>query len=181
VDYPPPWIQISFSLLHLVNMFQSIEAFLEFSLKILVPCIGNLTAIAIILAPWKAVKLANDNGSFGDLNAIPFLFMVANALGWLVYGLLAKDWFVFLPNIAGYMFGTYYTLSAFRWASPEFQNRATIFLVFVSGIIFMSAGISFIALNGNDAAKKLSGILCVVILSSFYASPLSELANVNLN
>jgi solute carrier family 50 protein (sugar transporter) len=156
------------------------EKYLDFTLKILVPCIGNITVLAIILAPWKAVKLVNDTKTLGDLNPIPFLFMISNAFGWIVYRLIVKDWFVFVPNLAGYMFGMYYALSAFRWGTEQFQNMLIIFLVSASGIIFTCAGISFINLNGDDSAKKLGGILCVVILCLFYASPLSELSNVNL-
>ncbi|KAH6564996.1 hypothetical protein BASA62_007589 [Batrachochytrium salamandrivorans] len=73
----------------------------EFVLHHLIPGIGCLTALWIFIAPFKSVRKIDKTDSLDNVNPFPFPMIMANCLGWLVYGLLVQDPYVFFPNIVG--------------------------------------------------------------------------------
>ena len=144
----------------------------------IIPAFGGLTAFLISLAPWKAVALVNIQKHLGELNPFPFPMMVANSIGWFVYSLMLRDWYVFIPNFIGYLFGIWYTFSTFRYATAEFQTKCILITLLTSATIFLGGAVAFIHLGTTDSAKNLLGSVCVCILIMFYSSPLSSLSNV---
>ncbi|EGF81945.1 hypothetical protein BATDEDRAFT_36766 [Batrachochytrium dendrobatidis JAM81] len=144
----------------------------------IIPIIGVFTALWIFIAPFKSVKRLGNSDNLENVNPLPFPMIVANCLGWLVYGLLIQDIYVIIPNIIGYQFGIYYTLMAYRIAAPEFQSRALQILIGSSLLVFIGGVLGFIVLQGNEAGRIVMGLVCVVILAVFYCSPLSDFYNV---
>ncbi|KAH6591717.1 hypothetical protein BASA50_008520 [Batrachochytrium salamandrivorans] len=153
----------------------------EFVLHHLIPGIGCLTALWIFIAPFKSVRKIDKTDSLDNVNPFPFPMIMANCLGWLVYGLLVQDPYVFFPNIVGYQLGVYYTLTSYRVSGKDFQSRVIQILVVSSVLVFSGAFVSFIVLNGAYPARTIMGLVCVMILAVFYSAPLSGFYSVIKN
>jgi solute carrier family 50 protein (sugar transporter) len=54
---------------------------------------------------------AND---LGPLNAIPWAVMLGNTLGWVSYGLLRHNWFIFFANAPGFVLSIYFNATAVK-------------------------------------------------------------------
>jgi solute carrier family 50 (sugar transporter) len=52
------------------------------------PALGTLAANQMFYAPFKDVQKAIERGSLGDLNPLPWAFMLGNCFGWLTYSVL---------------------------------------------------------------------------------------------
>lgn len=148
------------------------------ALSYIVPVIGGITATLISIAPWKAVKTVNEFQSLGELNPFPFPLMMANGLGWLIYSLMIRDWFIFIPNIISYTLGVYYTFMTLRFTTLQFQMRTMYITILSSILVFFSSAIGFIVLKEEEPAATILGFACVIILTVFYSSPLSSLYTV---
>lgn len=150
-------------------------------LKYIIPIIGNITAFAILLSPYEKVKTVNTSKHIGDLNTIPFQLMILNALGWIMYGIALKDWFVFLPNVFGFTFGLYYSYSTFRYSETSSQILTLRLLITGTFLIVFLSGLAFIGFESSpEIGKRLLGTITVIILVIFYASPLSDLYKVKI-
>lgn len=54
---------------------------------------------------------AND---LGPLNAVPWAVMLGNTLGWVSYGLLRHNWFIFFANAPGFVLSIYFNATAVK-------------------------------------------------------------------
>lgn len=50
----------------------------------------------------------------GPLNALPWAVMLGNTLGWVSYGLLQQNWFIFFANAPGFILSIYFNASALK-------------------------------------------------------------------
>ena len=50
-------------------------------LEIVCPAAGTLVAQAMWIAPWTDVHVASARGELGDLNPMPWIFMLGNTIG----------------------------------------------------------------------------------------------------
>ncbi|KAG7345869.1 sugar efflux transporter [Nitzschia inconspicua] len=81
-------------------------------LEYICPGIGVVLATLMFLAPYKDVQKAIKAGSLGELNALPWVFMLGNCTGWILYSFLRQDYFLFAGNITGLIVSVWYNLSA---------------------------------------------------------------------
>jgi solute carrier family 50 (sugar transporter) len=75
-------------------------------------------------SPFSAILQVRKSGSLGSLNPIPFgitghlllpllsFLSVTNCIGWVIYGILRHDYFLFFSNISGLVLGLFYSLSS---------------------------------------------------------------------
>ncbi|KAJ3195349.1 hypothetical protein HK101_000461 [Irineochytrium annulatum] len=141
-------------------------------LSYIIPALGDVTGLLLFLAPIPAVRLALAQGKLGSLNPIPFALITVNCLGWIVYGLYIKNYFVFVTNWIGWALGTWFCLSL-RPLMPAAQVRIVeVILLGVSMAVYLLSAISFISL-GEESAKLTLGFMTNVILVAFYGSPLT--------
>jgi solute carrier family 50 protein (sugar transporter) len=68
----------------------------------------------MFLAPLDDVRKAAHTGDLGDLNPLPWPVMLGNCLGWVVYGLLLRNWFIFFGNALGFLLSIYFTTTAMK-------------------------------------------------------------------
>ncbi|KAF8068188.1 hypothetical protein HT031_001874 [Scenedesmus sp. PABB004] len=142
------------------------------------PALGCVVAFIMFASPLPAVREVDANRSIGELNALPFIAMAVNCAGWLFYGTVLRDFYVYAGNIPGVLFGLYYTLTCFKWSSEPAQNTlralslGAVALLYVVGLAGMAAGL------GRAGIKTLWGSACVAILGVYYTAPLSSLAKV---
>lgn len=79
----------------------------------------------------------------------------ANCLSWLFYGFLIRDWFVYIPNQAGLVFGWYYMFSCFKFSKDAAQDVMT-GIILATVMLYWVVGILHQALNlGPEGAKTL--------------------------
>ncbi|KAI8916108.1 sugar efflux transporter for intercellular exchange-domain-containing protein [Gorgonomyces haynaldii] len=141
-----------------------------------VPFLGAITATMISYAPYAAVQKVSYERSLGDTNTFPLVMMVPNGLTWMLYGLLLKDYYLFVPNLIGYLFGVYYTLVAYRFCTNKQQDEITKIVMGSCGVVFAGAMLAFISFGPNG--PSLMGFLCTSIVLIFFAAPLSSIGTV---
>jgi len=65
------------------------------------PTIGAILSTLTFAAPIKSLNISLNNGSLGNLNPTPWVFMTGNTIGWLAYSFITLDLFVFFANAPG--------------------------------------------------------------------------------
>jgi solute carrier family 50 protein (sugar transporter) len=70
---------------------------------------GNI----MFFAPYRDLKQAVDRGQgLGDLNPTPWAFMLGNCFGWIVYGILLQNLWLFFANTPGFVLSVWLNLGA---------------------------------------------------------------------
>ncbi len=60
----------------------------------LVPGLGCIVALCMFASPLNAVLAVRRTGRLGDLNPLPLIAIIANCVGWLIYGCIHADPYV---------------------------------------------------------------------------------------
>ena len=90
-----------------------------------VPACGAVLANGMFLASWPAVAQARTSKQLGALNPLPFAFTFANCLGWLHYGFVCRNHYVFWSNALGCVLGLLYTTTALKLGSVRKSTSAS--------------------------------------------------------
>jgi solute carrier family 50 protein (sugar transporter) len=147
------------------------------------PAIGVIISNFMWLSPLPAVLEVRITRSIGALNPYPFAITVLNCIGWVIYGCLIQDFFVFFSNIFGLMLGTFNTIvcltvTAKRPGDQEFSKQyLRIEGLLIFALFFWSTlGIFAANIYGNsdderDQAALLVGYSCSAICICYYAAP----------
>jgi hypothetical protein len=146
--------------------------------EIIFPILGFVTSSVIALSPFNAVKEVVSTKNIASVNTFPLAMMTVNAMGFALYGLFARNTFVFAPNLVGYVFGMYYVLSCHPFASEKDQKTTMIVLIGFGALTYIAGAMAFLVILDQGVAKNLLGITAVLILVTFYGSPLSTLSQV---
>eukprot|EP01102_Stenamoeba_stenopodia_P007815 TRINITY_DN2207_c0_g1_i2.p1 TRINITY_DN2207_c0_g1~~TRINITY_DN2207_c0_g1_i2.p1 ORF type:complete len:274 (+),score=31.49 TRINITY_DN2207_c0_g1_i2:102-824(+) len=144
--------------------------------KYVAPGCGVFTSTLIYAAPYNDVRKIDPTQGLGTLNPIPYAFIVANTLSWLLYGFLIRDYFIVGSNLAGLPLGIIYCLLCF--AARPLRSARNIMLAIIgigTPAVFLGDAFAFIMVNPTDptTAKTISGWICIVVLCFFYTSPLA--------
>ncbi|KAJ3074459.1 hypothetical protein HDU98_011242 [Podochytrium sp. JEL0797] len=143
----------------------------EVLLQYVVPSL--ITAVALALAPLSAVNQCIKNGELGAVNTLPFALCAMNASIWIIYSWYIRDYFIFLPNVIGYISSLYFTLSLLPISPPQTVRQITLAVCGMSTFIFLSTGFVFLVNPDQDTGKLLMGCFANVVLVLFYGSPLA--------
>lgn len=54
-----------------------------------------------------------------ELNALPFIAMASNGLGWVVYGIIIHDFFVYGGNVPGLLLGLFYVMTCYKYSTDK--------------------------------------------------------------
>jgi solute carrier family 50 protein (sugar transporter) len=81
-------------------------------LEYVCPAMGTIIGSIMFLAPYRDLKKAIDRGHIGDLNPTPWAFMLGNCLGWVVYGILLQNLWIFVANCPGFVLSVWLNLGA---------------------------------------------------------------------
>ena len=140
-----------------------------------VPACGAVLANGMFLASWPAVAQARTSKQLGALNPLPFAFTFANCLGWLHYGFVCRNHYVFWSNALGCVLGLLYTTTALKLGCPDVVER-----VAVGGLVIHIGAAYATGLRlASPAKRKLcAGLVANFILLCYYAAPLSTVAAV---
>lgn len=141
------------------------------------PGLGAGIALVLFLSPLPTCLRVAKRGYLGDVNALPFVMMLANCAAWMFYGALITDFFVYAANIPGVLGGLFYTLTCFRFSKAAAQNAMTAIALGASAL-FCVVGAADMAVLSPSASKTLWGSTAVAVLGVYYAAPLATLAKV---
>lgn len=82
-------------------------------LEYVCPAAGMVMANLMFGAPLRdAYRASVGAGDLGDLNPMPWAFMLGNCFGWVTYSILIRNFFVFFANIFGFLFAVWLNLQA---------------------------------------------------------------------
>ena len=73
-------------------------------LEYVCPAAGIVTGTVMFAAPLRDVYKAAGQGDLGNLNPTPWAFMLGNCFGWITYGILLRNFFVYFANVPGFLF-----------------------------------------------------------------------------
>ena len=93
-------------------------------LEYIAPSLGVLVGNYMWLAPYQDIKVALQRGTLNQLNPLPWVFMLGNCIGWVTYGVLQQNVFVFCGNIFGLFLSVWFNLAASKLLYHE--NAANI-------------------------------------------------------
>lgn len=158
--------------------------------NVVCPLIGMLLANFMWITPLPVVLEARYTRYLGTTNPYPFVITIFNCVGWVIYGCLKQDFFLFFSNIFGVTLGLYYTITcltviAKKTADSDFSDvyigveGLLIFAFFFWGTIGMVAANAFTkASDPVVEASNLIGNLSSAFAIAYYAAPLSTIAQV---
>ncbi|KAL3935903.1 MAG: hypothetical protein SGBAC_008666 [Bacillariaceae sp.] len=86
----------------------------EIILEYVCPGLGVLIGNFMFAAPVLDLKAAIDKGDLGDLNPTPWAFMLGNCMGWVLYGTLLQNLWVFFGNAPGLLVSIWLNLGAVK-------------------------------------------------------------------
>jgi solute carrier family 50 (sugar transporter) len=98
-------------------------------LEYVCPLCGIITGNLMFFAPYAdARRAARSRYSLGadDLNPTPWAFMLGNCFGWVVYGILLHNYFVFFANIFGFVLSIWLNMVAIKLQFCEHRSREMI-------------------------------------------------------
>lgn len=136
-------------------------------------------------SPFKAILKVRETKSIGTLNPIPFGITVMNCIGWVLYGTLRQDYFIFFSNIFGLLLGLFYSFSciaALSIANTEKDlHLRTILEVLLIGSVAVWAIFGMIVGISLPEEYTEKGIVAIGILGcgcglAYYTSFLSTMA-----
>ena len=97
-------------------------SFQDFILQNVFPAAGILTGTFMSFAPFRAVLKASREGTLGDLNATPWVFMLGNCCGWLAYSFLTLNVYVFLTNAPGFILAIWLNIQAIKLQYENYRS-----------------------------------------------------------
>jgi solute carrier family 50 protein (sugar transporter) len=86
----------------------------EIILEYVCPALGVIMATFMFFAPYGDLKKAIRDGNLGDLNPTPWAFMLGNCFGWVLYGMLLQNFWIFAGNAPGFILSVWLNLGAVK-------------------------------------------------------------------
>jgi solute carrier family 50 (sugar transporter) len=81
-------------------------------LEYICPCAGMIIANIMFSAPFRDLQNAVKIGNIGNLNCTPWAFMLGNCFGWVLYGILRRNFWVYFANAPGFLMSVWLNLGA---------------------------------------------------------------------
>jgi Sugar efflux transporter for intercellular exchange len=108
------------------------------------------------------------------LNALPFVFIVANCISWLAYSFTTDNWYLFVPNVTGLMIGMLLFLLTFGIGVPDKWERDKITgcVMVLATVLPIVGGLERLVLKSEEAGQKAWGYTGAPV--SFAHSPMAS-------
>jgi solute carrier family 50 protein (sugar transporter) len=84
---------------------------MSFVINFLCPLLGVILANIMWLSSLKSVLSCRRSRTLGKVNPLPYAIIVHNCIGWVAYGILKLDYFIFFANAPGLVLGLYYCVT----------------------------------------------------------------------
>jgi len=106
-------------------------------------------------------KIAED-GTTGSFSPAQFISLYTNGTVWVVYGLLAQDMTVLVPNSTAVLFGLYYTSQFAKYHNESMMKWYAGSAAIVGGTCVAAATMP----NALDVVGMTGCVMAVILLSS---------------
>lgn len=136
----------------------------EIILEYLCPGLGVIICQFMFSAPYRDLKDAIDRGHIGDLNPTPWAFMLGNCLGWVTYGILLQNLWIFFANGPGFVLSIWLNLGAAKllYQRHHSQNMRESFVHFLKDRSDSQLGFSSLHLQQTripEESSKQTGVV----------------------
>jgi solute carrier family 50 (sugar transporter) len=141
-------------------------------------------------SPLKVILDARMKQDLGSMNPYPFVITILNCIGWFMYGVLQRDFFIFFANVSGIGLGLFYSLTCLAILakkspkdgfSDTYTNVEALFIfVFVFWAV-MGMVVNNAFVHADDPVKEgttMVGLLSCAFSIMYYAAPLSTMYEV---
>lgn len=159
-------------------------------INVVCPALGVLISNMMFLSPWSLVMTARKNRHLGNVNPIPFAIMFVNNLGFVVYGSLLSNYYIFFSSVFGVLLSLFYTITCLTIMAKEaVEDEFSELYLQVEGVVL--GGIGFWAIIGivqtslfhtfsdpQQQARLMVGYICCFFNICYYAAPLSTMAEI---
>jgi solute carrier family 50 protein (sugar transporter) len=145
---------------------------------LVIPSIGLLFLLFMYAAPMQSVLEARARGTTGEVNPFPFVITAVVSLGWIGYGLMVKDYFITIGNIAGVTLSLFYLMSVFPMVPLDVRGKLERILLL--GLMFWGTWsvIVIIAMNGSPLGLQCIGYTCAILAVVYYSAGLTALPTI---
>jgi solute carrier family 50 protein (sugar transporter) len=92
-------------------------------LEYVCPGLGVLIGSYMFSAPIRDLKKAVERGHLGDLNPTPWALMLGNCCGWVTYGLLLPNLWIFFANAPALVLSVWLNMGAAKLQYQEFRAK----------------------------------------------------------
>ena len=159
------------------------EASMEIFTRTIAPILGFLLANVMFFASVPELQKYRKMNEWGSLNSHPYPIVVCNCIGWMMYGSVIKDYWVFVSNFPGLLVSVYALMIALTLNARNEKKRKELEKMVLVSCAFLSVMgfVLGVVMHGDEKEGKkrfASGIFCNVVLAIYYASPLSEMRQI---
>ena len=151
-------------------------------MKLVAPIMGFILANVMFFSGVPGMLRCKRAGTLGDMNPLPFPVIWANCVGWILYSVLIRDYFLFFSNAPGAMVGMYFTLVAYGLSQYKSKTRDSLEVLLMSmmfALLSLTLYVGIVAMDESIEFKKtVVGLFANAVLLIYYAAPLSTLKEV---
>lgn len=154
------------------------------------PALGAVICFFMWCSPFLIVQQAKEKKDIGSVNPLPFFVTFFNCFGWMLYGTMMRDYFIFWANLPGMVLSTYYCLTCIvllgrkrsSYEQSELYVYFFVFTVFFWGLMMMLEAIVYGRSDYDRLQANLFiGYVACVGGTSYYVAPLSKMAEIVKN
>lgn len=138
--------------------------------------------------PGPALLEARRHKKLGDLDPVPFALLVNSQLGWTIFSMLKRDYYIFFSSAIGMLFAIVLCLSSIHLLERNNHHpHEEVLRIRVEVILFVSATfwtflvfLSSIVLGPDqkDLGDQIVGAFCDISSLLYYSAPLARMADI---
>ena len=142
------------------------------------PSIGVLLTNILWLAPFPKVQYSLRYRDLGTLNPVPYILMIFNCFGLVIYGCLKADHFIFWGEVFGMFLSIYYSVSSLLLCTLSVEhedkhlNNTCCFLF--TNFTMWSAICYYASSIDREKSVYAIGLSSCVWTVAYYGAPLSS-------
>lgn len=129
---------------------------------------------------------ARKNNDLGTLNPIPFAVIVFNCIGWVIYAVMIKNYYILFANAPGLVLGMFFCMTSLQLlvkpepCEKEKQSRSRIEMIVTGGLTVWLITVLFtsVVYKGSSKSTAFVGGLADAGALLYFAAPLSSIVEI---
>lgn len=131
-------------------------AFPIWIVTLLCPTIGTIICNIMWSAALPAILIARKELELGSLNPMPFLAMIFNCIGWTIYSMQLRDFFIFFSNCTGLTLGLFYILTSLRLMGRKDDKKSKEMVELCEGLLVFIVGFWCLMVRRHEFDLEMS-------------------------
>ncbi|KAL2621723.1 hypothetical protein R1flu_001928 [Riccia fluitans] len=143
--------------------------------------VGNVISMCLFFSPAPTFVRIYRTKTVGEYSAVPYIATLMNCLLWLFYGspFVKMGVLVVTINGAGVIIQTSYLLIFLIYANDMKKLRNTLLMILAAILLYIVVvSVNMLAIDKKHDREVIVGILCVIVGTSMYISPLTIMGTV---